>query len=242
MLAGGKNVFPEEVEAAYGQSALIQELAVLERGGRLVGLIVPTTQALRTGAEELQRQLRAEIEQRSQQLASYQRLSDLAITPETLPRTQIGKLRRHLLDEVFERAKAGAAAPARAGGALGARSGAARLGRAGRGLALARGALRAQALDPRHQPAARPRPRLLRLDDPHDGARRAVRRPAQRGGARARDVAARPAGRDRAGRAGDRRRRGRDRRADARAAALVRAAGAGACGCSRRSCSGSTAR
>jgi long-chain acyl-CoA synthetase len=112
VLAGGKNVFPEEVEAAYGQSALIQELAVLERSGRLVGLIVPTTQALRTGPEELQRELRAAIEQRSQQLASYQRLSDFAITPEALPRTQIGKLRRHLLNEVFERAKAGAA-PAR---------------------------------------------------------------------------------------------------------------------------------
>ena len=114
VLAGGKNIFPDEVEAVYGESALIHELAVLERDGRLVGLVVPEIDALRaTGEDELRRKVRAEIEQRSQRLASYQRLGDFAITPDPLPRTQIGKLRRHLLDDMFERAKAGAAAPER---------------------------------------------------------------------------------------------------------------------------------
>ena len=113
VLAGGKNVFPEEVEAVYGESPLIHELAVLERSGRLVGLIVPEIDALRaTGGEELRQRMRAEIGQRSGRLPSYQRLGDFAVTAEALPRTQIGKLRRHELDALFERAKAGAAGEA----------------------------------------------------------------------------------------------------------------------------------
>ena len=113
VLAGGKNIFPDEVETVYAESPLIHELAVLERSGRLVGLIVPEIEVLRGGQEEAQRRLRGAIEERSRQLASYQRLGDFALTPEPLPRTQIGKLRRHLLDEIFERAKAGEAAPER---------------------------------------------------------------------------------------------------------------------------------
>jgi long-chain acyl-CoA synthetase len=113
VLAGGKNIFPEEVEAVYAESPSIHELAVLERSGRLVGLIVPELEALRAGSEDdLRQHLRAEIEERSHHLASWQRLGDFAVTKEALPRTQIGKLRRHELEPLFERAKAGAGAPA----------------------------------------------------------------------------------------------------------------------------------
>jgi long-chain acyl-CoA synthetase len=113
VLAGGKKVFPEEVEAVYGESPLVHELAVLEQSGRLVGLVVPELAALRAeGEEELRRRLRTEIEERSRGLAPWQRLGDFAIVKEALPRTQIGKLRRHELGPLFERAKAGAAAPA----------------------------------------------------------------------------------------------------------------------------------
>jgi long-chain acyl-CoA synthetase len=114
VLAGGKNVFPEEVEAVYAESPSIHELAVLEQGGRLVGLIVPEIEALReAGDDQLRQRLRAELEERSRRLASYQRLSDVAVTAEALPRTQIGKLRRHELGPLFERAKSGARGPAR---------------------------------------------------------------------------------------------------------------------------------
>ena len=110
VLAGGKNIFPEDVEAVYAESPLIGELGVLERSGRLVGLIVPEIDALRgAGGEQLRERLRAEVEQRSGHLPSYQRLGDFAVTTEALPRTQIGKLRRHELDPMFERAKEGAA-------------------------------------------------------------------------------------------------------------------------------------
>jgi long-chain acyl-CoA synthetase len=109
VLADGKNVFPEAVEAVYAQSPLIHELAVLEHGGRLVGLLVPEIEALRGGdPEALRQRARAEIERLSASLPPYERLSDFAITTEALPRTQIGKLRRHQLPERFERAQSGA--------------------------------------------------------------------------------------------------------------------------------------
>ncbi len=109
VLAGGKNIFPDEVEAVYGQSELVREVAVLEHDNRLVGLFVPDPDALRgSSADDLHRKLRGEVERLSRNLPGYQRLGDFAITRQPLPRTQIGKLRRHELPEIFEREKSGA--------------------------------------------------------------------------------------------------------------------------------------
>jgi long-subunit acyl-CoA synthetase (AMP-forming) len=41
VLAGGKNIQPEDVEESYTKSPYLCELAILERGGRLSALIVP---------------------------------------------------------------------------------------------------------------------------------------------------------------------------------------------------------
>ncbi|MGH6919529.1 MAG: AMP-binding protein [Geminicoccaceae bacterium] len=105
VVAGGKNIFPEDVEAVYGKSALIQELAVLDHDGRLVGLIVPKVEPEEGSGGRLRQQIRAEIERYGPELPSYERITDLALTAQSLPRTQIGKLRRHLLPDLYERAK-----------------------------------------------------------------------------------------------------------------------------------------
>ena len=104
VVGGGKNIFPEDIEPIYGKSDLIQEAAVLDHDGRLVGLFVPEVEA--GSGDDLRRRLRSEIERRSQELPSYERVTDFALTADPLPRTQIGKLRRHLLPEIYERAKA----------------------------------------------------------------------------------------------------------------------------------------
>ena len=182
VLAGGKNIFPEEVEAVYGESPLIHELAVLEQSGRLVGLIVPEIEALRgrrRGAAP------ASARRDRAALARACRRTSASATSRSPPRPcrapRSASCAATSSDAIFERAKAGAAAP-RAPAELSARDRALlEFGRARRGLALARGALRAQAADPGHQPAARPRPRFVRLDEPDHGARRALRRAAQRG-------------------------------------------------------------
>jgi long-chain acyl-CoA synthetase len=105
---GGKNVQPEEVEDAYAESAAIQEIAVIERQGRLAGLVVPEPGALREAGEEgIEAVVRRALAGRSKRLPSYQRLVDFAVTREPLPRTRLGKLRRHLLAERLERARLG---------------------------------------------------------------------------------------------------------------------------------------
>jgi long-chain acyl-CoA synthetase len=100
----GEKVQPDEVEEVYQNNPAIREVGVLQRDRRLVALIVPEP-----GKEggELDRAIRRAIEEESGRLASYQRITDYALTTEPLPRTRLGKIRRHLLAERYERAKKG---------------------------------------------------------------------------------------------------------------------------------------
>ena len=106
VLSGGENIQPENVEAALERSPHIREVAVLAKKDRLVALVVPDTEANHT-AGSLEDLIRAELQRESSKLPSHHRVTDYAITEEPLPRTRIGKIRRHLLPERFERAKSG---------------------------------------------------------------------------------------------------------------------------------------
>jgi long-chain acyl-CoA synthetase len=53
-----------------------------------------------------------EVEQLSRALPSHHRISEYALTPDPLPRTRLGKLRRHLLAERYRQAKQPGGAPA----------------------------------------------------------------------------------------------------------------------------------
>lgn len=107
---GGKNVYPEDVEDAYLASPLVREIAVLEREGKLVGLIVPETKALPAAEPAAQREaVAAGLREISRRLPSYQRLGDFVLTAETLPRTRLGKPRRHLLADRYDKAVRGEA-------------------------------------------------------------------------------------------------------------------------------------
>jgi long-chain acyl-CoA synthetase len=100
---GGKNIQPEEVEEAYGVSPAIAEIGVLETEGRLAAVIVPETgrsQEQDKGA--LVRALRAAVAEQSRRLPSYQRITDYVISFAPLPRTRLGKIRRHLLRDIYE--------------------------------------------------------------------------------------------------------------------------------------------
>ena len=115
VLPGGLNVFPEDVEAVYAESPFIRDVAVLERGGALVALVMPDSDAIRErGAARFAALLRDEIEARSQHLPGSLRLSGFAVAREALPRTHLGKLRRHLLPEIYGRAERGSGAIAAA--------------------------------------------------------------------------------------------------------------------------------
>jgi long-chain acyl-CoA synthetase len=109
---GGENIQPEEVEEAYQANPAIQEIGVLQREGRLVAVIVPDLNVIRQHKENgLDHTIRKALAQVSKQLPSYQRLSDYVLLREALPKTRLGKLRRHLLAQYFDRARQGARAP-----------------------------------------------------------------------------------------------------------------------------------
>jgi len=105
---GGENVQPDEVEEACETHAYIRECGVVERGGNLAALVVPELTALRkAGEENLREAVRHALNEIGKRLPSYKRLADFAITREPLPRTRLGKIRRHILERAFDLAKAG---------------------------------------------------------------------------------------------------------------------------------------
>jgi long-chain acyl-CoA synthetase len=104
---GGKNVQPEEVEEAYLEDPVVREVGVLQKDSRLVAVIMPDLDEIRRRDDEIDRAIRQAVEGGSRRLPSYQRISDYAITRQPLERTQLGKIRRHLLEERFDLAKRG---------------------------------------------------------------------------------------------------------------------------------------
>jgi long-chain acyl-CoA synthetase len=108
VLSGGKKLFPEDIEKHYARIPFIKEIAVLQHKKALVALVVPNPEAIRTrGATRLEGLLREEIEHATATLRSHERISGYAITTEALPHTQLGKLKRHLLPDIYEQAKSG---------------------------------------------------------------------------------------------------------------------------------------
>jgi long-chain acyl-CoA synthetase len=109
---GGKNIQPENVEGAYQENPSIREIGVLQRDGRLVAVIVPETDE-HHGQSDTEGAIREAVEAESKRLPSYQRISDYAISREALEYTRLGKLKRHLLEERYERARRHAERPER---------------------------------------------------------------------------------------------------------------------------------
>jgi long-chain acyl-CoA synthetase len=101
---GGKNVQPETVEASYLENPLIREIGVLQKGGRLVAVIVPEPDEIPEG-KDMNSTMREAIEEGAKRLPSYQRISDYATSREPLEYTRLGKLRRHVLEERYDRAR-----------------------------------------------------------------------------------------------------------------------------------------
>src|SRR5436309_546323 len=100
----GEKVQTEDLEEAYAEESAIREIGVLEKKGKLVALIVPK-QAGR--GDETKDAVRKAVEAASKRLPSHQRISDYAITPDALPRTRLGKIQRHRLEERYEQVKEG---------------------------------------------------------------------------------------------------------------------------------------
>ena len=110
VLSSGKNIYPEEIEAHYRQSAFVKELCVLgftspgaPASERLHAIVVPDLDILRArrvvNTGEL---IRFEMEGLSVSLPPHKRVLGFDISMEPLPRTTTGKLKRHEILRVRE--------------------------------------------------------------------------------------------------------------------------------------------
>ncbi len=101
---GGKNILPEELEEAYQQNPAIAELCILglpragEEGEHLHAVVVPNFDYLREHQiHDSATYIKDALNSVAATLPSYKRISGVSFIKDSLPRTRLGKIQRHLV-------------------------------------------------------------------------------------------------------------------------------------------------
>jgi long-chain acyl-CoA synthetase len=117
VLASGKNIYPEEIEAHYRQSAFVKEICVMgladpgrPTSERLFGVVVPDMELLRAkkivNAGDI---IRFEMEGLAAGLPAHKRVLGYDIWFEPLPRTTTQKIKRHEVERLVRERQRSAA-------------------------------------------------------------------------------------------------------------------------------------
>lgn len=106
VLPSGKNVYPEELEAFYSKSVLIEEIAVCGintgEGEAAVAFVVPNRDIRRRSSpEDAHSLIQADLKRMDRALPSYKKISDLRILYTPLPRTSTQKVKKAELLKQF---------------------------------------------------------------------------------------------------------------------------------------------
>ena len=104
VMEGGKKFQPDDVEDKIAKQSAIKEIGLLKKDNKLVALVVPELKS--TGDGDAHDSISSALKTAASGMASYLRVTDFAITREPLPRTNLGKLKRHELEEKYDKAKA----------------------------------------------------------------------------------------------------------------------------------------
>ncbi len=97
--SNGQNIYPEEIEAKMNNMIYVNESLVVERDGKLVGLVYPDYDALdqqgmgRDKLPELMEQVRAEL---NKLVAPYERLARIELVPSEFEKTPKRSIKRFL--------------------------------------------------------------------------------------------------------------------------------------------------
>jgi long-chain acyl-CoA synthetase len=112
ILPSGKNVFPEDVEAHYERSPLVNEICVLGRrdatsqfkgAESICAIVVPNFEFLKTQhIANPGEWIPWELEDLGRELPEYQRVHDFVVRTEPLPRTTTRKILRYELQQQLE--------------------------------------------------------------------------------------------------------------------------------------------
>ena len=103
VLPSGKNIDPEEIENhILSLSPLVEEVGVLLRGGRLTALVHPNYELLRKmNISNIMETVKGKvIGLYNSSVPVYKKIADVSIARSPLPKTNLGKLQRFLLDTV----------------------------------------------------------------------------------------------------------------------------------------------
>lgn len=110
VLSSGKNIYPEEVEEQYLKSPYIKEICLIpqtaDRAGAavegLLALVLPDLDHFRAeGMTNVFETIRWDMENVGHGLPPFKRPTGLAIVKEGFPRTRLGKIQRHQVQERF---------------------------------------------------------------------------------------------------------------------------------------------
>jgi long-chain acyl-CoA synthetase len=108
VLSSGKNIYPEEIEEQYLKSVYIKEICLVPqtsaRSGAavegLLALVLPDLDLFRAkGLTNIFQTIRWDMENVGRDLPAYKRPTGLRIVKEGFPRTRLGKIQRHLVQE-----------------------------------------------------------------------------------------------------------------------------------------------
>ncbi len=103
ILGNGKNIAPYELELKLAETGgkLISECAVSDDGMNLIAVVVPDMETISAmGIVNINQTLTDKVlEPYNEAVPTYKRISSLVIWNNPLPRTRLGKLRRHVIRE-----------------------------------------------------------------------------------------------------------------------------------------------
>lgn len=107
VLPSGKNIYPEELEKVYSRGSLVEEICICLRpdrkGEHLAAVVVPDREEIqRRKISRIYEEIKFEIENLSVRLPSYQRINEILLFKDPLPRTRLGKLKRYAIMETLE--------------------------------------------------------------------------------------------------------------------------------------------
>ena len=95
--ASGQNIYPEEIEDKLNNQEGVGESIIVEREGKLVGLVFPDEQTTRKfSLEEIERLMKENLKKLNALIPSYSQVSDIEIKKEPFEKTPKRSIKRFL--------------------------------------------------------------------------------------------------------------------------------------------------
>jgi long-chain acyl-CoA synthetase len=95
--ASGQNIYPEEIEDKLNNQAGVAESVVVEREGKLIGLVFPDEEATRGfSKDDIVRMMKENLKKLNDLLPTYSRVHDIEVKDEPFEKTPKKSIKRFL--------------------------------------------------------------------------------------------------------------------------------------------------